>query len=236
MTYHMKFQGLQQKLSLGGLKMIYDDENLQPCRLGVFWDGTFIEKKSPELLRRCHWQTCTLGNLRYHKIPWIPFSARKKNKKFISPPRAKIQKQAKQDVRRYIIYVWTLFVGILLKFLWDWSRHHARHFKKTHGITHTEWLWCQASTIGFHDATTYKLLRIGGNIFEPKTLVPKEISHSKARQNAWQTVETFIHFEIFPPKCKTPHQNVPDFIIVFLLFFGFISYPYRITNILSKMF
>ena len=44
MTYHMKFQGLQQKLSLGVLKMIYDDENLQPCRLGVFWDGTFIEK------------------------------------------------------------------------------------------------------------------------------------------------------------------------------------------------
>lgn len=42
--YHMKFQGLPQKLSPGGLKMIYDDENLQPCRLGVFWDGTFIKK------------------------------------------------------------------------------------------------------------------------------------------------------------------------------------------------
>ena len=44
MAYHMKFQGLQQKLSLGVLKMIYDDENLQPCRLGIFWMGRSSKK------------------------------------------------------------------------------------------------------------------------------------------------------------------------------------------------
>ena len=46
----------------------------------AFFGWDVHRKKSPEFLRRCHWQTCTLGNLRYHKIPWIPFSARKKTR------------------------------------------------------------------------------------------------------------------------------------------------------------